>query len=136
MKKELMVVVIAVIFLCGCGKEEKTYGEGLREGFKVGYTEGVYDSDAIAFASGKAVIYADKYGYLFGYHDGILGKKRLTEEEYDIKKLQEEFKTGYEQGYVDAISGEDSLENFGGPLSYTISAQMNLTFSRHLKIQI
>jgi hypothetical protein len=41
----------------------------------------------------------------------------MPEPDDELKRLHEEFITGYEQGYKDATEGVDSIENYGGPLS-------------------
>lgn len=63
------------------------------------------------------VVYADKYGYLMGYHDGLAGNGHILEDEYETKFGYESFIIGYDQGYEDAIEGNDSLEDFGGALT-------------------
>ena len=65
-------ILLAGVLLIGCGNEENTYSEGLQEGFKTGYSEALFQYDKIAADSGKIFVYVDKYGYLMGYHDGLL----------------------------------------------------------------
>ena len=105
--------VAMAVMLIGCGAEEKTYSEGLREGFETGYTVGLFDYDSVAANTGKVVVYAEKYGYLTGYHDGIVGFNRIEDLKYDNKMLLEDFVTGYDKGYSDAIDGKDMLEEYG-----------------------
>ena len=111
-------ILLAGVLLIGCGNEENTYCEGLQEGFKTGYSEALFQYDKIAADSGKKVVYADKYGYLMGYHDGLAGNDHISEDEYETKYGYESFIIGYDQGYEDAIEGNDSLEDFGGALTW------------------
>ncbi len=115
LKNVCITITVAMAFmLIGCGAEEKTYSDGLSEGFKAGYSEGLFDYDAVAAQSGKIVVYADKYGYLTGYHDGIVGNNRLENGSLNTKQLHENYVEGYEQGFSDAVDGKDMLENYGG----------------------
>lgn len=118
MKKYVAIMLLMVLIMTGCGKEEKTYEEGLSEGFNAGYDKGLWDYDGVAAQSGKVVVYADKYGYLTGYHDGIVGNYRAPEFDEELKRLHEAYVVGYEQGYKDATEGVDSIDNFGGVLSW------------------
>ena len=118
-KKKVFVCMLLVgLMLIGCGKEQNTYSEGLQEGFKTGYSEALYQYDKIAADSGKIVVYADKYGYLMGYHDGLSGNGHISEDEYETKFGYESFIIGYDKGYEDAIERNDSLEDFGGTLTW------------------
>ncbi len=118
-KKKVFVSMLLVgLMLIGCGKEQNTYSEGLQEGFKTGYSEALYQYDKIAADSGKIVVYADKYGYLMGYHDGLSGNDHISEDKYETKFGYESFIIGYDQGYEDALEGNDSLEDFGGVLTW------------------
>ncbi|WP_026489914.1 hypothetical protein [Butyrivibrio sp. XBB1001] len=109
---KIVLIGTMAFLLMGCGTEKKTYADGLKEGFETGYTEGIFDYDCIAAKSGKTVVYADKYGYLTGYHDGIVGNNRLSEIEHDNKQLLDAFVAAYEQGYTDAVDGKDSLDDY------------------------
>lgn len=117
-RKIVASILLAGVLLIGCGKETNTYSEGLQEGFKTGYSEALFQYDKIAADSGKIVVYADKYGYLMGYHDGLAGNEHISEDEYETKFGYESFIIGYDQGYEDAIEGNDSLEDFGGALTW------------------
>ena len=98
MKRAILLIVLAATVVSGCGKEEKTYSEALEDGFQGGYVEALWQYDEIIAEKNKLVVNADKYRYLIGYHDVI--------------------KEAYDQGYNDAKTGKDTLENYVGRLTW------------------
>ncbi len=47
-----------------------------------------------------------------------IGNYRILESDEELKRLHEAYIVGYEQGYKDATEGLDSIEDFGGVLSW------------------